>query len=203
MNGKAPKPPSQSNIQQIWTRIETWLAANAPDTFATLSPGATGAALAEAEAYMGVTFPADVRESYRIHNGQTSDDEGYAGLMESKEFLSLSRIRGEWAIWKELLDGGIFAGTFSAPPPGVKGDWWNPAWIPITSDGGGNHDCLDLDPAPGGEAGQIIAMWHDDSVRPILAPSFTAWLARFADDLEAGEYVLSDEYGMLVRKDDV
>ena len=31
-------------------------------------------------------------------------------------------------------------------------------------------------------------MWHDVDMRPIVAPSFRAWLETFAEDLEAGHY---------------
>jgi hypothetical protein len=39
--------------------------------------------------------------------------------------------------------------------------------------------------------------------RPLVAPSFEAWLGRFADDLETGEYVFSEDDGGLVRRDEV
>jgi cell wall assembly regulator SMI1 len=125
-------------------------------------------------------------------------------LINAREFLSLERIRDEWQVWKDLLDSGDFEGSASEPTgPGIKTDWWSPGWIPLTYDGSGNHDCLDLDPAPGGTAGQIIEFWHDDAERRILAPGFRDWLEQLAGGLEAGEYVLSDEYGGLVRRDEL
>jgi cell wall assembly regulator SMI1 len=62
---------------------------------------------------------------------------------------------------------------------------------------------LDLDPAPGGVAGQVIQHWHDDASQELLAPSYRAWLEAFADALDAGEYVLTEEYFGLVHRDDV
>jgi cell wall assembly regulator SMI1 len=106
-------------------------------------------------------------------------------------------------VWNDLLQGGDFRDAKGNPEAGIKDDWWNARWIPLTYDGSGNHDCLDLDPAPGGNVGQIIGMWHDDAHRALLAPSFTEWLKAFADDLEAGEYVISEDYDGLVSKDDV
>lgn len=187
-------------IEEIWTRIDTWLAANAPEMLEALNPGASDNDIADTETFLGVTFPDDVRASYKIHDGQLPDQ---PGLLDAREFLSLERIRDEWKVWKELLDGGDFDGINSEPHEGIKNDWWNPAWIPLTYDGAGNHDCLDLDPAPGGKVGQIIEMWHDDAERVLVSPGFKPWLQEFAVGLEAGDYVMSDDYGGLMRKDDL
>lgn len=107
-------------------------------------------------------------------------------------------------MWKELLDGGDFAGINSdGDGDKVRDDWWNPAWIPLTNSGAGDHHCLDLAPGPEGTPGQIIEMWHDLGDRTLVADSFRAWLTEFVDDLEAREYVLSIEYGGLCRRDNL
>jgi cell wall assembly regulator SMI1 len=46
-------------------------------------------------------------------------------------------------------------------------------------------------------------MWHDEGSRPVIADSFGAWLTSFANALEKSEFVLSDEYGGLVRSDEI
>jgi cell wall assembly regulator SMI1 len=61
----------------------------------------------------------------------------------------------------------------------VRDDWWNPRWIPFTHDGGGNHLCLDLDPAEGGAVGQVISMWHDSGERAVQGHSFGEWFGRW------------------------
>ena len=187
-------------MDQIWDRIDAWLDTNAPDVKKSLNPGATDKDIADAEADLGVSLPDDVKASYKIHNGQVEYDMGF---INSREFLSLNRIVDEWSVWNDLLQGGDFSGANGEPDAGIKDDWWNARWIPLTYDGSGNHDCLDLDPAPGGNVGQMIEMWHDDADRALLAPSFTEWLTKFADDLEAGEYVTSEDYNGLVSKNDV
>ena len=73
----------------------------------------------------------------------------------------------------------------------------------MTYSGSGDHHCIDLSPGPKGNAGQIIEMWHDEGARPVVAESFRAWMTAFADDLENDELVLSDEYGGLVRREDL
>lgn len=188
-------------MDQIWERIEAWLRANAPELAAALNPPASAEQIAATERALGIQFPADVRATYFRHDGQDRDA---PGLLDGWEWLSLERIQEEWQVWKGLLDGGDFANIQSeGDGQNVRQDWWHPAWIPLTYNGSGDHDCLDLAPGQCGLLGQIIRMYHDEGSRPVVARSFSAWLARFAADLEAGEYILSEEYGGLCRRDDV
>lgn len=190
----------EERIKPIWERIEKWLSSNAPTIVESLQPGATNEEIAATEAFLGVTFPPDIKASYLIHDGQLTDG---PGLIDGREFLSLERIKDEWQVWKELYDYGTFNDAKADPEGPIAQYWWNPKWIPITYDGAGNHHCLDLDPAPGGNVGQIIWMWHDNPSRSIEATSFTSWLEAFADELEADVYVYSEEYDGLVNKDDL
>lgn len=192
-------------MQDIWTQIEDWLKTNAPSVLETLQSGASETEIAELEQLLSLRLPDDVRASYRIHNGQST----YSyGLIDGREFLSLERIKDEWLIWKDLLDRGTFQtddghDQGSDPAPGIRNVWWSAKWIPLTYDGSGNHDCLDLDPAPGGSIGQIISMWHDDAAREIVAGSFRAWLVQYAEGLKSGQLVFSEDYSGIVRADDV
>lgn len=187
-------------MDEIWARIEMWLGANAHKVLVSLRPGASEDTIAETEKALGVILPEDVKASYRIHDGQASE---LSIMMPKGEFLSLGRIMIDWSILKDVYDRGIFNKSRSKPAAGVKNDWWNPAWIPFTYDGSGNHNCIDLDPDKEGTIGQVIQMWHDDSERPLVASSFTAWLEQLADELEAGEYMLSDEFLGMARTEDV
>jgi len=188
-------------MEQVWRRIEAWLAANAAPVAAGLNPPAPAGELADTERLLGVRFPEDVRASYLRHDGQAPDS---PWMVDGWEWLSLERIRNEWKVWKELLDGGDFAEIESdADGLAVRTDWWNPAWIPLTYSGSGDHHCLDLAPGPRGTPGQIIEMWHDEGSRPVVADSFRAWLMDFADALEADELVLSEEYGALMRRENL
>ncbi len=177
-------------MQEIWTYIESWLYANAPKVLHTLQPGASDTQIKAAEDFLSIQFPAEVKASYRIHNGQSGYDYGF---LEGREFLSLERMQEEWEVWKELLDGGEFEEFESSPDVGIRSDWWSAQWIPLIYDGAGNHDCLDLNPGEGGKRGQIITMWHDEPERQIVAPSFRAWLEQYAKGLESGQFVFSEE----------
>lgn len=138
-----------------------------------------------------IEFPEDFVEFYSIANGQ---DEMADYILYGQELLSLSRIIGEWKIWKDLLDKGTFVKKGipykSTPDKGVKDDWWNPLWIPFTYDGAGNHYCIDFDPADGGKVGQIIEMIHDDNPRRLVADSFKDFIKKYIDDLKTGRYII-------------
>ena len=141
-----------------------------------LNPPATDADLTALQQQLGVTLPADYLQVLQQHDGQR----GLAdGLFDGQEFLSAQNVLAQWRIWKRLHDAGEFQALRSSPAAGVRDDWWNPRWIPFSHDGGGNHLCLDLDPAPGGAVGQVISLWHDSGERTVQEASFGAWFTRW------------------------
>lgn len=182
-------------MKDVWRRVEAWLSAHAKRIHASLGPPAGDERIATAERLLGVSFPADFRESLRIHDGQSAE----VPFMASWVLLSCRDIVEQWRIWKDLLDGGHFAKNVARPSGPVRAEWWNPGWIPVTHDGGGDHHCLDLAPAPGGRAGQIVTLWHDSGDRKVLASGFGAWLGAFADDLEAGKYSYEEKRGLRLK----
>jgi cell wall assembly regulator SMI1 len=52
-----------------------------------------------------------------------------------------------------------------------------------------------MDPAPGGEAGQIITMWHDEAQRTLIAASLTEFIELIAADFEQGRLTWDEEWG--------
>src|SRR5262249_2558784 len=96
--------------------------------------------------------------------------------------------------WRKHLEQGAFDNNtleeYQARPDRgpIKRNHWNVQWIPFTHDSGSNYQCLDLDPLPGGNVGQVIDFDHEEGAARVLAPSFRAYLEAFADDLEAGRF---------------
>ncbi|PSL48892.1 cell wall assembly regulator SMI1 [Chitinophaga niastensis] len=188
-------------MQQYWIRWESWMKQHAPKLLNILNPGVTFEAIESLEKLTGAAMPVSFKAFYAIHNGQHRVK---TGLVDADQLLGVEDIITQWHHWKDLLDAGTFTYNdepiMSAPDTGIKNDWWNPLWIPITSDGYGNHLCIDLDPAPEGRYGQIITLWHDDGHRQILANSFEEWLRNYIIALEKGEYVFVKKWG-IVHKD--
>lgn len=191
-------------MEAIWTRITAWIESNAPHLLEVLQSGATEAQIDELEAALSVQLPDDVKALYRLCNGQASFD---YGLINGSEFLSLERIRDEWGIWKSLLDAGKLLKDEDIERDRIDAQirkvWWHPQWLPLTHNGGGDHDCLDLAPTEEGTKGQIISMWHDDDSRKVLAPNLRAWLQDYAERLETGQLVYSEDYDDIVDIKDI
>jgi cell wall assembly regulator SMI1 len=187
-----------ASVQDTWSRFEHWLRANWPKGLARLKSPATDDQVAALEAALGVRLPADYVASLKCHDGQVA---GSQWLFPHGELLSTSEVLGQWTVWRELLDDGEFEDGGSDPQAGIRGDWWNPQWIPFTHNGGGDHLCLDLDPAAGGCVGQVITMWHDMAEREREGDGFAPWFARYVDDVLAGKVVYSEKSGGMVAID--
>lgn len=190
-------------MEDYWKRLKYWINNHAPHMLQGLNAGAAHESIMQLEQLIGHNLPEDFKVFYGWHNGQRPESEG---LIDTEELLSLTRIEEEWKKWQELLEGGDFVkdGTevLSEPQQGIRDDWWNSLWIPITYDGMGNHYCLDLDPATEGIRGQVIRMWHDAPERELVASSFREWISGYIGAVEQGEYVYSEDWGGIVNIED-
>ena len=183
------KPVAVPTVKVSWKGIKAALKEQDRLENVSLNKPATAAALSKAATKWGVTLPEEFVESYRLHNGQASEVEDLIPSPTGGEFdgtfqlLPLDEIDSEWAMWKELVDGGEFTGTTSDPDKGIRDDWWNAGWIPFAANGAGDSICLDLNPAKEGRMGQVITMNHETSERRLLANSFAEWLADLAETI--------------------
>lgn len=192
-------------MEACWRRLESWIQTNAPHLLQFINVGATQFDISKLEDIIMKPLPKDFVQFYKIHNGQNEEKGmGREGLIDSELLLPIVGIIREWKCGKELLDKKkfVFDGQIltSVPDNGIKNDWWNSSWIPFTHDGCGNYICIDLDPAPGGNLGQVIRMWHDSQYRELYANSFSEYISNFIDGLENGKFVYVKGWG-LVNKD--
>ncbi|WP_327086098.1 hypothetical protein OIE66_27645 [Nonomuraea sp. NBC_01738] len=81
---------TRAAVGREWRRIERWLRARAPKTYAALSTPGRSKTIAVAEAQMGLDFPDDLRASLLRHNG----DGGSVVL--GGQGLSVRGIRDTW-----------------------------------------------------------------------------------------------------------
>ena len=187
-------------MEQVWHSIKSKLKIIAPQILEGLNKGVSDDGVQKLEKLIIAKLPESFIDFYKVHNGQTEDS---PGLIGAEELLSFERITIEWKRWKSLLDDKHFEdehGSYkSRPGLGIKNNWWNPLWLPITYDGHGNHYCLDLDPNSGGTYGQIIRMWHDEVERSLEATSFKKWITNYKNDLLADKFMYSEDYGGIVE----
>ena len=94
-----------------------------------------------------------------------------------------------------------FGGRFHRSRKMNRADW-NPRWVPIADNGGGDFFCLDLAPSKGGSVGQVIVFFNDMNDRPRIAKPHAAWLEELATGFESGRYLLDDDEGILQAEDD-
>ncbi|AWM38578.1 SMI1 / KNR4 family protein [Gemmata obscuriglobus] len=185
-------------MRKLWARIKAALRASAPDRLAVLAGGATPEVIADAETRLGVTLPVDVRESYAVHNGSGDADvlaHRTMGLIDVP-LLSLDAVVRDREMWLGWWEDGSFDDRRADPRGPVRAQWWCRGWVPVTWDGGGDHLCIDLDPASGGVSGQVIYFCHEVGPVEVVAPSWRAYLEGYAADLESGR--LRFEGGELV-----
>jgi cell wall assembly regulator SMI1 len=168
-------------MQATWERLHTWLSAKAPAGYGDLRPAASESAVQQAEHAMGLKLPDDLKASFRTHDGQGREPGLIGG--EGWWLLPLHDVVETWNRW-------------SAANPAYAGR------VPVAWNGAGDYVFVNLDPdaqRPGG-----VMIQRADSTDPDpLANSFTAWLEAFADELEQGVLVYSEEYGGLAPADDV
>jgi cell wall assembly regulator SMI1 len=182
-------------MRNIWPRIEKWFSVNSPR--AVFQPGASASEISETEKVLNITFPEEVRESYRIHNGTDFD----SSFFENRYLLNLANVIAHWEAMCEFTKQSLFQDSLANPDDKIKRVWWSEKWIPLMDDCNGDYLCLDMDPMPGGDVGQFISFETDLGPQRVLGKSFRDWLSHFADDLEAGEYGIGDEGGILRKED--
>ncbi|MCA2226796.1 hypothetical protein LDL49_36930 [Nonomuraea sp. NEAU-L178] len=158
-------------VDRQWRRVERWLKANAPKTYATLGRPGRARTIAVAEAQMGVDFPDSLRASLLRHNG--SRGAGAFGFGASSDGAVNLGIRDIRDTWRTLCAN-------DGRDPAIE--WWSGRTIPFLSFGqreGGDGEYAVVDSIGGkvGWDGTISGM----SPRP---PSYYALMRTVADSLE-------------------
>jgi cell wall assembly regulator SMI1 len=175
--------------------LSHWLATHAPHFCLSLGDPITEESLAETETLLARKLPSDYVAFLREHDGQRFVPGHKPGvgtlapIFQSFEILSASYSRGEWQSMRTWGDGP--RNIRSSGP--VRPLYTHDAWWPFTVIYGSSyHHCVDLDPSPGGDVGQIIVVSMKDDRRTVVATSFADFIDRLVavlDDsvIEIGE----------------
>ena len=172
-DGRPTDPAVLAEIEQLVAEFATrYRAANgeAPPW----GPGYSEEQIAAAEERIGARLPEDLRAFYRLIH----DDGHETGVAGRYHPVPLEQV----VEWHGQVDEDTFNGQnwlFAAnpvvfgmhPPDRVRRSSGNDRWVPFATDNAMNFGVVDLDPAPGGQYGQIFAYGRDAT--RYVAPSIT------------------------------
>lgn len=167
-------------MQQIWQRIERWIAANTDGDLA-LRPGASDAEIVALETAMGRRLPADLRESFQIHDGQ--DMPSVRWFDGERRLHPLASLAAQWQFDSgdtELPEGltederARIAMAHHGRLPLIGVPFWD-----------GDTLYADFIPGPAGRDGQLL--YRMDIELIVVAHTWRDFLSEYARKLEAGE----------------
>lgn len=182
-------------VKKAWKRLKQWSEENLPQNVGGDAPPASERQLRQFEKAIGAALPDDVRESYRVYNGQC----GGPGIVYGLAVESLPNcLIHYWTHWVDGYERNVKDGSAASfdescssfPHDFVRAVYFDREWIPLTYDSGGNHIGVDLNPGPKGTHGQVIVFGRDDEFHTVLALSWGQFLTDLADELEAGNFRL-------------
>lgn len=195
-------------MQTIWKRVEDWLNTHAPELIRLLQPGASEEDIQQTEALLNVTFPEDIKESYRIHNGSGSLFPESHLIVKSHALLSLKDMVDYWHMCMSVppLEEQYPDEPMDLDPefPEEPEENWRTTLSPVQEyavllEEGYDHQlipflcwfdegmlCFDTDPIHN-TSGMIIEYFAQSGFS-FYASSWRDLLSSFADDLEAGKY---------------
>ncbi|MEL7498222.1 MAG: SMI1/KNR4 family protein [Planctomycetota bacterium] len=188
-------------LHDSWSRIDAWLESQSSSDRKLLQSPVSADQIDAAAAEFGVEFHSDLRDFYLIVNGTDPNGES-VGLFPSVDEwdempygpMAIEQVVREWKLQKELLEGGDFEGCEPEEvDDGIVKDFWNVGWIPFAGNGGGDLYCIDMSPADGGTAGQVISHSHETGNHQRLADSLSDYLGDLASGLESGKYTYGED----------
>jgi cell wall assembly regulator SMI1 len=168
-------------MKAVWKRIHSWHEENAPADYGSLRPGASNETIRAAEKTMELKLPTDVKASYRIHDGQSTEPGLVGG--EGWRLLSLKEVVEVWGRWS-------------------RADPNDAHYVPIAWGEMNDYVFLNLDPTSE-NPGCLMIQRHDSADPHPFESSFSAWLTDFADTLEDGEFAYSEDHGFVMYADEL
>lgn len=167
--------------------IVRWFATNAGYSTRTLRRQDAAKRLDLIEQMLDVQLPNDIRGLYALFDGEEGECGGSFlghGLMSIEQILDNAQIAlsfreppegtciGECE-FSDLLNEDNFTST---PPGAIRLTYFNPKWVPIIQDFGGNYIGVDLDPDLTGKSGQVIVFGRDEDDMFVLANDWKEFL---------------------------
>ena len=126
------------------------------------------------EEQLAVALPLEYRISLCVHEGTAE----HVWLWNAVSLSKIGVVVDDWTVFLEMSSPSHRRnqGAKLKSQGPVRTSLFDQCWIPIASDNG-IPICLDLNPLPGGIAGQVIYVdWEDGTVR-VIANGFAEFLA--------------------------
>ncbi|WP_406341211.1 SMI1/KNR4 family protein [Streptomyces sp. NBC_00648] len=136
----APEPhPEEIAVRQVtdaWQRIETWLRAHAPASYASLKPGASQEEIAALEETLGVPVPAPLKALWSLHAG-VRHVYGAGFLLDDRALMDLDRVVYLYRMKMDIQERSeaLSAIRRAAGRDEEKTTAWKTTWIPVCSFG--------------------------------------------------------------------
>ncbi|OAR21871.1 hypothetical protein A8W25_30845 [Streptomyces sp. ERV7] len=123
-------------VTDAWQRIETWLRAHAPASYACLKPGASQGEIAALEEALDARVPADLKALWSLHAG-VRGRQGAGFLLDNYALMDLD---GVVSVYQMKMDSQRHEETLNAirRAEGRGEDEftiWKPSWVPVFSFG--------------------------------------------------------------------
>ncbi|CEP63133.1 Smi1p LALA0_S07e03114g [Lachancea lanzarotensis] len=93
-----------SEAMLAWRHIDAWASEHHSDLFATLSEPCTRTDISRAEADLKIVFPASIRASFRLHDGQEGLESltGTSGLLFGLQLMPLDQVVHMTQTWRNV-----------------------------------------------------------------------------------------------------
>ncbi|MBP0615726.1 SMI1/KNR4 family protein [Jiella mangrovi] len=188
-------------LDENFRTITDWIGAQDGKKAPAFNPPASDHQIDEAERRLGVALPPAIRRLYQLADGQPPDR---ISLWGAFQLVPLKDVVENAAFLNDEFPDGINVHDEDHAqidvPPEIRAVWWSRGWIPIMENGGGDHVCVDLDPAEAGTPGQLLTYYHDETYRPLVASDMEALLRHLAERLRSGACRI-DEHGLIEGAD--
>lgn len=171
------------NLEKYLTEVKKEI----PDIEQRLNGGADEGQLRQLAQKTGCELPAELSQLYRRFDGE--DMAKNVGFLAGLQFLPLEKVLSDLDFFRGVEDELTAMGTKAiseAPMCGLN-------WIPIAFDCSRAWLAMDLSPAVGGTAGQIIAVDYDTDHCWLLADSLDALFGKMTLWLQEGILTINKE----------
>ena len=204
-------------MSPLESALTAWIAFHAQlgvDIEAFLLPPATEAQIVEIEEQIGYRLPEDLRELYKIANGQWNmfDDDGavldvdpdktWAPLFGNYDFMPLDKALRQYRLYLEIYtsEKEFNEKYYQANPDktyiptiwevregdAVDESGWNPDWFTFAGSDANSY-AVDLSPPHGGNPGQVVLHGADEWVLQVVGQSVTDLMEQAVTHLSSEE----------------